>query len=325
MNNIIRLIKNENLKNISQNKTILILIIVLVSIIGSAFMSYSSGVNNTNWRDEKTKEIQRMEKAIEENNATIAKVNDEEAKVYRITVASYEKRVDLLKYSLEKNIPMDVNTPWKFVYEVNPTVNILILFLIVLSIHSITKEYTYGTVKQIFIRPYKRWKILLTKYISIVIISFISIVIHFAISLIMGYLFFYKNGNGTIEIIMSNDSIVERNVVSYVVQNYMFVFIKILVLSSLAVMLAVLIKKSALPIIITLLVWFGSGAISLFIKKYWIAKVSLFPHLNLSQYMPGESVMIEGSTLMASIVILTLYFVAFNIIAYVSMSKQDIY
>lgn len=323
---IIKLIRNENLKNISQSKTMIIFIIVLVSILGTALLNNSSDLSNKGWREEQAKEIKRLEKSIEENNKKIQEINDDKkSQVYKITIDSYKKRISLLKYSLEKNIPIDVDTPWKFVYDVKPTVNILILFILILSIHCITKEYSYGTVKQIFIRPYKRWKIVLCKYCSIIYISFLSLVVHFIISIIVGYLFFSKNGNGVTEILMSDDLIIERNVVSYVIQNYLFIFIKTVVLSSLAIMLAILIKKSTIPMILTLLLWMGSGAITEFTKKYWISKFLLFPHLNLTQYIPGESVSINGNTMSMSITVLVLYFLTFNFISYFLITKQDIY
>lgn len=326
MKSIIKLIRNENLKNISQRKTIVIMLIVLCSILDIALLNISLGVNDKNWREEQSKEIKRLERSIEENNRKINEINDhEESEIYEVTTSFYKDKISLFKYSIEKNIPISLKTPWTFVYEAKFTVNIIILFIIILSIHSITKEYSYETLKQIFIRPYKRWKIIFSKYCSVIYISLLSLVVHFIISFTVGYLFFGKNGNVTTEILISKGIIVERNIIYYIMQYYLLIFIEILVLSSLAMMLSVLIKKSTVPMLLTLLLWIGKGTIIKFTRKYFIFRFLLFNHLDLSQYILGESVWVKGNTINLSIIILILYILIFNFISYFIVTKQDIY
>ena len=48
----------------------------------------------------------------------------------------------MLSYSLEHNIPLNVTTPWTFVYDVNGTLNLVVIIIMLLCPY-IVKASTY--------------------------------------------------------------------------------------------------------------------------------------------------------------------------------------
>lgn len=313
--NIIKLVNNENIKNIYKKNIIITLLVMVLSITLIGVISHSSHINSSNWKEKQQTELNELQESRNETK--------EELSEFEIQFDT--DRINLLTYSLDKNIPLDITTPWRFIYKVNGTFNLVIIVIVLLSINTITKEYSYGTIKQILIRPYHRYEILLAKHISIITISLLCIIVHFIISLIIGYILFRGNGSSTTILSILNNSVIEISVVKTIFQSYLCLFIESIIIITFAIMVSVLIKSNVVPLIATIMLWFGSGLITNYFAKYKLLKFTLFPHMKLSQYIYGENLMLQGNTLSLSIIILLIYFIIFNFIVYYYFSKQDVY
>ncbi|GFZ85088.1 ABC transporter permease [Paenibacillus marchantiophytorum] len=323
---LIKLVHNENVKIIYQFKTI-VMLILLTALVGGCAV-FSNTETNHDWRKNAREQIERAEsnkeKAIKEIDEN--REDEKKRKINEVNLSIYEDNLKILNYSIERNIPYGVQTTWKFAYDAQIFIGLIIVFMVIQTANIIANEYSFGTIKQLMIRPFKRWKILLSKYLTIVVISTGFLLFLFAISFGVGYIAFSGNGQGSVELVLNSvGEVVERNVMEYTLTAYLFGLIEIVLLTSLSFMFAVLFKNVTISITSSIVLWLGGSVANNFLAKYSWFRFLLFPHLNLKQYLPGQIPIIEGITITFSIFILFLYFLIFITTALIVFSKRDIY
>ena len=134
---MIKLVINEIIKNISKKNFVITFIVMILSMSLIAAVSYKSHSNNYDWKEVQKEELESLKQDISGND------QDE------LILEANNQKIQLLSYSLEHNIPLNVTTPWTFVYDVNGTLNLVVIIIMLLSINTINKEYSYKTIKQI--------------------------------------------------------------------------------------------------------------------------------------------------------------------------------
>ena len=293
------------------------LLVIIAITVGLASIEGSKDVNNYNWREKEVAEAESIKSRLEEVD-----YSDESAESIIVTVD--QVRLDLINYSLDKDIPLDLDTPWQFVYKSKSILNIIIIFIIVLSANIIYKEFAYGTIKPILIKPFSRSEVLLSKQLAVMLISVGLIVFQIVIATIVGFVMFGKNGAITIILSSLNDSVIEINVVKNIVSYYLFSLIKIALLSTVSMLIALFIKKSVLPILLGMLLWMGNSIFGSLFESYEQYKYTIFPNLDLTQYLYGNQVVIKNSTIQFSLLIIVIYFIIFQMISYYRFKHVDI-
>ena len=258
---MIKLVINEIIKNISKKNFVITFIVMILSMSLIAAVSYKSHSNNYDWKEVQKEELESLKQDISGND------QDE------LILEANNQKIQLLSYSLEHNIPLNVTTPWTFVYDVNGTLNLVVIIIMLLSINTINKEYSYKTIKQILIRPYNRMEILLSKHIFTIAISFIYMLLHFIMALILGYIIFSKNGSAATKIAIVNDSIIEINVIKSIAESYICFFIESIIIITFAMMIAIIIKGNIIPLILSIILWFGGSLITKYLKEYEILAI----------------------------------------------------
>lgn len=322
---VLRLIHNENIKIVFQLKTLIMAILIVVITFGLGLFTYTE--KDISWKKSAEEQVQRLEKSREEAVKKMSEEpqNDSTKKINELILSMYDDNLKVLRYCIDKNIPYKVMTPLKFTYEAASIIGLILLFMIVQASNTVANEYSMGTIKQLLMKPYRRWKILLSKYLSIVLISTGFLILLFSISYIVGAMKFSGNGSGIVEVILNDGMIVERNVVEYTIQAYLFGLVEILMLTALSLMLAVIFKNVTISIIASIGLWMGGAIATNFLGKYSWYKFLIFPHLDLKQYLPGETPSISDGTIAFSIVMLVVYFIIFISISLAVFTKRDVY
>ena len=189
--NFIRYINTENIKTIFQLKTGIMFLLILLLTLGLS--AISTGKKDSDWRKSAEEQISRIEKnkADDLKRFKENEKDDSAKKMFEFSLSMYESDLKVLKYCLDKNIPYNVVTPWKFAYDSSGIIGLIIIFLLVQASNIISNEYSMGTIKQLLIRPLKRWKIVLGKYISIMMTSMLFLLFLFGISYLIGNIVFF--------------------------------------------------------------------------------------------------------------------------------------
>ncbi|MDP1421733.1 DUF2705 family protein [Peribacillus simplex] len=313
------LVKNEWMKIFSKVSTYLFIAFLLLAALGTAIIDYKLSPDETNkdWKQELNAEIQEQKKALE------AKEISEDEKAAITDDINYNKQL------LADNINPDLNTNWTYMAEWTVLLtSFVILFVVIVCSSLVSSEFSDGTIKQLLIRPYKRWKILLSKYITSLLFAALLLASLLIFSYLIGIIFF---GNGSYsDKIMDPASFEFSPVVvgDYFVDMIVYWIPGFLVITTIAFMLSTLFKNQALAVGISIFILFASSTLNMviqsFIGKYEWLKFVLFPHLDLRGYISGTMEMFDGATLGFSMGVLGIYYLIFLALTFFFFQKKDI-
>ncbi|MDM5153987.1 ABC transporter permease [Bacillus sp. DX1.1] len=146
------------------------------------------------------------------------------------------------------------------------------IFGITLASRTITDEFQKGTIKQLLIRPRKRVTVLFSKYVIVIVAVLLICLISIPIVMLIGLVFF---GSGAGEITFT-----------VMIKHVLYKILPMLFYATVAFFLANIFRKSVLPLVITLFLFFLEGLIQIVFFQFakGIAKYVVTFHLNLSVY-----------------------------------------
>ncbi|MFD1737896.1 ABC transporter permease [Bacillus salitolerans] len=203
---------------------------------------------------------------------------------------------------------------WEFM---KLTANLLIMIQLVAIVFSsdiVPNEYVRGTIKSLLIKPYKRWKILLSKYVTVLLLITGIMLIQLIFSLVVSIFFFYKG-------MFMFDAMFVQTILQYVTT-----YIEIIIICTFAFMLSILFKSSLIATTVTILLYFASSALLVFFEHYQYegARYFLFSNTNLMPYFIGKP-MFEGMTITFSILNNSIHMALFLFVSFFIFNKRDIY
>ncbi|WP_243521248.1 ABC transporter permease [Bacillus pseudomycoides] len=192
------------------------------------------------------------------------------------------------------------------------------IFGITIASRTITEEFQKGTIKQLLIRPRKRIMILFSKYISVLITMLFIIFAGTLIAMIIGAI---AMDGGKTDLTLG---ILLKSISYQLLAPFFF--------ATLAFFLANVFRKSVLPLIITLFLFFLQGPINIVLMMFakGIAKFVVFFHLNLSVYDSNK--LISGGAeppfiefnFTTSLLLVLAYFVVLLAASSVLFQKRDV-
>ena len=309
------LIRAEFVKIFGKKSTKVALVVIFIITAISCIFQASTEVNDTNWREKVQEELEIAESEIEDHKGT------ESEEFY---VSLYQSDIEIAKYCLENNIAKDVMTPIKFAYENKFCMGVWVVVLVMIAAINFSDEFQFGTIKQILTRPYKRSKILLVKQIVFVLLSAASLLLQLGVSYLIGVIFFDKNSGSEVTVDFINGNIIEIKMITALWQTFFSYMIILLFLMAVVFLLVSVFRTCLMPIILSLLVWMGSNTVASVFSKYKIIKYTVFPHLDLTQYIKGNELVLEGNTMTYSLIIIVVSFLIVQSATYTIFSKRDI-
>ncbi len=154
------------------------------------------------------------------------------------------------------------------------------LLVVIVAGSAISTEISKGTIKFLLFTPNKRWKVLLSKIISIVLILIVLSLVLSILNVIIGNICF-KDPGQTYIFIQNGEPKQLSNLV-YTILYYLSSSIDILVYLIFALMLSVVTRNTALSVGVSIACYIGSGTIMSLINYYISADwVKFIPFNNL--------------------------------------------
>ena len=204
----------------------------------------------------------------------------------------------------------------------------IIVIIVMIAGTIVSEEFNKGTVKLLLIKPYSRAKILLSKYITILIMTVFAIVIILLMELIVGGIVFgfdslsvpvleYNFNTSQLEII---------NIFTYVGIEILTQLPMIILLATLAFALSTIFTNRALAITISLLGFMSPSIINALVIQYKVGFMKYFVTMNwdLSGYLFGSLPSMEGMTMGFSIVMCLIYLFVMLIPTFIIFKKKNI-
>ncbi|MFO1443042.1 ABC transporter permease [Bacillus sp. Bva_UNVM-123] len=317
---MLNLIQNEWMKIFKRPGTyVMIGILLLFTILVGGFIKYqdSKGTipDNDNWKQ-----------GLQVQNESLKKELDEMGDSAPINVTQYaERQLALNEYRIEHNIsPNEEYSVWGFVNDISQMVDFVGLFTIIIAAGIVASEFNWGTIKLLLIRPIKRWRILLSKYLTVLLFGLFMLTLLFAFSSGLGAALFGLPENAVPYLNYYNGKVTEQSMFVHLISYYGLKSINMLMLATMAFMISAAFRNSSLAIGLSLFLYFMGGQVTQLIAvKYEWAKYILFANTNLLQYFEGSPI-VDGMTISFSIIMLLVYFVLFQVVAFYVFKKRDV-
>jgi ABC-2 type transport system permease protein len=312
---MINLIQNENMKLFHSISTKVMMGILVLIIIAVGLLIRFTGTQapKADWKVQITTENQEIKKSIEQPGLPQARKD------------SLAQDLQTNEYRLKNNIPpIEGKSLWGFVENATTSlVSLIALFAIIMGGRIVANEFSDGTIKLLLIRPSKRWKVLTSKYISVMAYTLLMLLVLLIVSFLVGGILFSFKGASIPFLTNSNGVITEVNMVAHIVQLCGLGSINLVMMVTLAFMISTVARNSGMAIGIGVFLLTVGNAITMLLSRYNWSKYILFANTDLNQYINGTPI-VEGMTMTFSIIVLIVYFVGFNVISYVGFTKRDI-
>ncbi|MBA9025548.1 ABC transporter permease [Peribacillus huizhouensis] len=288
-------------------------IIVVVAAIGITFVNSQDNVinDNGNWQA-----------ALEEENKDLK----EELKS---TPGPYKKEIERIiaenEYRISHDMPKVTSyNVWTFMNGMMGLVDIVALFTIIIAAGIVASEFSWGTIKLLLIRPISRAKILLSKYITVLLYALFMLAILFVLSFILGAAFFGFEQNQP-HLAYLDGQIVARAQIPFLLSQYALSSVGLLIFTTMAFMISAAFRNSSLAIGLSIfLLLMGSIVTSIIAGFFDWAKYLLFANTNLLPYFGSGTLMVEGMTLSFSLIVLLVYYIIFLVVAFWAFVKRDV-
>ncbi|WJV30966.1 ABC transporter permease [Rossellomorea sp. AcN35-11] len=155
-------------------------------------------------------------------------------------------------YMLFEGIPFSF---WEYMRISSNLIIVLQVFCLIIAGDIVSSEFSSGTIKLLLIRPVNRLKILLSKYVTVIVMATILTTAHFLFSAVLGILWFY-------------DSFFEFNVNFFLVAGaYTLRFLELIVICSMAFTLSAVTRSSSFAIGSTIFLTFSTGTFLIFMNE----------------------------------------------------------
>ncbi len=242
---------------------------------------------------------------------------------------SIEQR-EISKYIIENHV--DINKQNDLRGILSNFFNEFGLFIVVITVMIagtiVSEEFNKGTIKLLLIKPYSRKKILLSKFITVLIMIVFSIVVILAMELIVGGIIFgFESLNiPVLQYNFNSNMLQEINVFSYLGIQIFTQLPSIILLATLSFALSTIFTNSPVAIALPLLGYMGVAVINQIAIQYNIGFLRYFVTLNwdFSQYLYGKMPLMEGLTPGFSGIICIIYFLIMIIPTFVIFKKKNI-
>ena len=229
-----------------------------------------------------------------------------------------ENKVDLNKMNLNKNL--------EYFFDNYGIFAIAIIIMIAGTIMS--EEFNKGTIKLLLVKPYSRTKILLSKFItSMLMIIFVVLIMGIMQLLVGGVVFGFDSlSEPVVAYNFNTNSLQEINVFVYFLTQFLAQLPIFILLATLAFALGTIFTNSALAITISLLGYIAANIINQLAISYNIKFLEYFVTMNwdLSQYLFGNLPNMEGMTMSFSIITCIVYFLIMVIPTWIIFKKKNI-
>jgi ABC-2 type transport system permease protein len=312
LSKFIGLVRNEHMKTFRRLSTWIMLGIAAVLFITiAAFTAYYAPDDNSDWRAENEQQIKDYQQYVEEGT---------------LEQSDVEGDIALLQYQLDQDIqPVQDNTLPAYMDTVMFYGSaFLIMFVAIIAGGMVSTEFGTGTIKLLLTKTPSRFRVLTSKYVSMLVTMVIFFLFFIGFSFIVGGIFFGFTNFDAKEIIIENGEVLNSNMLVSTIRDYGLNFIQVLIYATIAFALSTVFRNTALAIGFSIFISMFFPTISMVLSRYDWSKYILFNNVDLIAYTPGNTPPVADMTLTFSIVVMLVYFIIITAITWFSFIKRDV-
>ncbi|WP_052339727.1 ABC transporter permease [Gorillibacterium massiliense] len=310
---MLNLMKNEVQKQYRRPRTWVMYGLLLVIIVGLlALIKFDKPRENTTWQQTVQQQTTSYQEWVKDENST------QRQKDY------YNKHILINNYRLEHNIAPPDKDLWGSVLDMAQMVIFIAILTSIVAADIVAGEFSTGTIKLLLIRPSVRSKILLSKYLSVLLFSLTMLIVLFAGSFIVAGIFFGFGASGAPFLAVSGGQVVERSMLVHALAEYGLNCVSLIMLVTVAFMISTVFRSSSFAIGLSVGLLFINQILVALLGRYEWFRYYLFANTDLSVYLDGGTPLQAGMTMGFSIAVLVVYFVLMNLLSWTIFNKRDV-
>lgn len=216
-------------------------------------------------------------------------------------------------------------TFWTVFLTSTSLVTVVALLAIVIAGGIVSSEFSQGTVKFLLINPVKRWKILMSKYFTVITVGYIMLCILFAVMIPITGLMLGFDGFSTPYIYVSGDDVKEMPTLLYAAEQYLMKSVEMVVMSTLAFAISSLVRSTALAIGVSVFTMCIGSTVTQLLGQFgqdW-ARFLVFANTDLASISKGYSIFAQHSVTFA-VGVLIAHMVVFLLTAWDGFTKRSV-
>ncbi|WP_284646021.1 ABC transporter permease [Paenibacillus silviterrae] len=322
------LVYNELVKLFGKRRLLIVGVILGVLISVFTYAQYRQAedlrkrVGQIDWR---TALEQRI--AGWENRLNSARTSEEQRKELEVRIAQQ-------RYYLEHNVnPSEPGAPTFVRGFVENSIQLLLpLMMMVIASDLVSSEHSGGTVKVLLTRPQRRWRILLSKYVALLLsVSFIITLFALLSTVIAGTVFGFQGWSAPVltgfgitegKLDISGVQLIPQG--QFIFMEFGLAWFVAMVVATITFMLSVLIRSTAAGMGIMLACLIAGMILQPMVASWESAKYLFMVNLELIDYLVDAAPPVEGMTLGFSMSVLAAWGAAALLVAFVSFTRRDV-
>ncbi|WP_028391370.1 ABC transporter permease [Bacillus cihuensis] len=324
-----KLIANEMMKLVARKRLIVIGAIVGILVILFTFAQYKEvqtqreRLGTDDWRDSLQQQIIDMQNRLGSN-----RISDDWREQIQVSVQQLQFYLD---QDINPNEPGAVSFVRMFIE--NSTDLFIPLLIMIVASDLVSSEHTLGSVKLLLTRPVKRWRILLSKYITLLLATSFIVAMTGLISYVLsGIVFGYHGWNAPIitGFVVEGGNVDTSRIKlisqwKFLLMDFGLVWFVAVVVGTLTFMLSVLIRSTAQSMGVMLASLISGAILNNMVSSWESAKYLFMVNLKLTNYLNGISPPIQGMTLLSSMLVLLVWWAVALILSFIVFTRQDVY
>jgi ABC-2 type transport system permease protein len=326
---LINLVHNELIKIVRKKRlyVILTIVAVLVALFTYAQMkevkSLQERLGTTDWRTQLQQDIVNTQ-----NRLNSSSISEEFSEFLQIRVSQQE-------YYLEHDVdPSAPGAPTFMRMFVENSIDLLMPLMVVVVVGDlVSSELSGGTIKMLLTRPVKRWRILMSKFLTMILsVSFIVLSLGVLSYLISGAVFGYSGWTMPIltGFTTSGENLDTTNV--HLIYQWQYLLMELgltwfvgIIVGSITLMLSVLMRSTAAVTGVMLATLISGPILANMVSSWESAKYLFMVNLRITSYISGGAPPIQGMTLGFSMIVLSIWGIAALLVAFITFSRRDVY
>ncbi|AZB42169.1 ABC transporter permease [Bacillus sp. FJAT-42376] len=210
---------------------------------------------------------------------------------------------------------------------------LLPLMVMVIASDLVSSEHTNGTIKLLLTRPIKRWKILLSKYLTLLLaISFIVLSVGVLTYLVSGTALGY--GGWNLPVLtgftvnggqLDTSQVQMMSLWQYILMDFGLVWFVAVIVGTLTFALSSLMKSTASVMGVMLASLIAGAILANMVSAWDSAKYLFMVNLRLTDYISGMAPPINGMTLGFSMTVLTIWAAVALAVSFFFFTRKDVY
>ncbi len=324
---MIPLVRNEVLKIWKKKRFFVIVIILAILIPIFTYGQLRVSINiqeqmGSDWRINIQQQINDYS-----NRMTSPRMQEEWRRSLNVQVQVLQYYLD---YDINPSSPNAVTFSREFL--ANTLSLFLPLLILVIASDLVSSEHSSGTIKLLLTRPVRRWKILTSKLIALMMYTSLTILTLVLMSyLISGIVFGYGGWNMPV---LTGFKVVGLDVDTsylraleqwkYMLMSMGLAWFSSIIIGLIALMVSVLVRSTAAGMGIMLATLISGLILSAMVSSWESAKYFFMVNIETIRYVSGGLPPIEGMTLAFSLIVLSVWGAIAVITSFIVFTRQDV-